>query len=77
MISFFDYVESLGGLVMLLFWVTWGWPTLPLTVLIYEALLMSGNNYFEKLEFSRSAESDMLTGLASWPKITHYMHRKT
>ncbi len=75
MFSFFDYVESLGGLVMLLFWVTWGWATLPLTILIYEALLMSGNNYFENLESSRHAESDTLTGLASWRKISQYLHR--
>ena len=75
MFSFFDYVESLGGLVMLLFWVAWGWPTLPLTLLIYEALLMSGNNYFENLESSRHAESDTLTGLASWRKLNHYLHR--
>lgn len=77
MFSFFDYVESLGGLVMLLFWVTWGWATLPLTLLIYEALLMSGNNYFENLESSRDAESDTLTGLASWRKLNHYLHRHT
>ena len=75
MFSFFDYVESLGGLVMLLFWVQWGWATLPLTALIYEALLMSGNNYFENLESSRDAASDMLTGLASWRKTSHYLHR--
>jgi diguanylate cyclase (GGDEF)-like protein len=75
MFSFFDYVESLGGLVMLLFWVQWGWATLPLTLLIYEALLMSGNNYFENLESSRHAESDTLTGLASWRKTSHYLHR--
>ncbi len=75
MFSFFDYVERLGGLVMLLFWVQWGWATLPLTVLIYEALLMSGNNYFENLESSRDAESDTLTGLASWRKTSHYLHR--
>ena len=60
---------------MLLFWVQWGWATFPLTVLIYEALLMSGNNYFEKLESSRDAESDTLTGLASWRKTSHYLHR--
>ena len=77
MFSFFDYVESLGGLVMLLFWVEWGWATLPLTLLIYEALLMSGNNYFENLESSRHAESDTLTGLASWRKLNHYLHRHT
>ena len=75
MFSFFDYVESLGGLVALLFWVQWGWATMPLTALIYEALLMSGNNYFEKLESSHRAESDTLTGLASWRKTTHYLHR--
>jgi len=75
MFSFFDYVESLGGLVMLLFWTQWGWATLPLTFLIYEALLMSGNNYFENLESSRSAESDTLTGLASWRKTSHYLHK--
>ena len=75
MFSFFDYIESLGGLVMLLFWVQWGWATLPLTVLIYEALLMSGNNYFENLESSRDAGSDTLTGLASWRKTSHYLHR--
>ena len=75
MFSFFDYVESLGGLVILLFWTQWGWATLPLTFLIYEALLMSGNNYFENLESSRHAESDTLTGLASWRKISHYLHR--
>ncbi len=75
MFSFFDYVESLGGLVMLLFWVQWGWATLPLTALIYEALLMSGNNYFEMLESARDAESDTLTGLASWRKTTQYLHR--
>jgi diguanylate cyclase (GGDEF)-like protein len=75
MLSFFDYVESLGGLVMLLFWVAWGWATLPLTILIYEALLMSGNNYFENLESSRHAESDTLTGLASWRKLTQYLRR--
>jgi len=75
MFSFFDYVESLGGLVMLLFWVQWGWATLPLTVLIYEALLMSGNNYFENREASRDAGSDTLTGLASWRKTSHYLHR--
>ncbi len=75
MLSFFDYVESLGGLVMLLFWVQWGWATLPLTVLIYEALLMSGNNYFENLESSRDAGSDTLTGLASWRNTSHYLHR--
>ena len=75
MFSFFDYIESLGGLVMLLFWVQWGWATLPLTVLIYEALLMSGNNYFENLESSKDAGSDTLTGLASWRKTSHYLHR--
>ncbi len=75
MFSFFDYVENLGGLVMLLFWTQWGWATLPLTFLIYEALLMSGNNYFENLESSRHAESDTLTGLASWRKTSHYLHR--
>lgn len=75
MLSFFDYVESLGGLVMLLFWTQWGWATLPLTLLIYQALLMSGNNYFENLESSRSAESDTLTGLASWRKTSHYLHK--
>ncbi len=77
MFSFFDYVENLGGLVMLLFWTQWGWPTLPLTFLIYEALLMSGSNYFENLESSRHAESDTLTGLASWRKFSHYLHRHT
>ncbi len=75
MLTFFDYVESLGGLVMLLFWTEWGWATLPLTVLIYEALVMSGNNYFENLESSRSAGSDTLTGLASWRKTSQYLHR--
>ena len=73
--SFFDYVESLGGLVMLLSWVQWGWATLPLTALIYEALLMSGSNYFENLESSRHNEADALTGLASWRKINHYLHK--
>lgn len=75
MFSFFDYVENLGGLVMLLFWTQWGVATLPLTFLIYEALLMSGSNYFENLESSRHAESDTLTGLASWRKTSHYLHR--
>ena len=75
MFSFFDYVENLGGLVMLLFWTQWGAATLPLTFLIYEALLMSGSNYFENLESSRHAESDTLTGLASWRKTSHYLHR--
>ncbi len=75
MFSFFDYVENLGGLVMLLFWTEWGGATLPLTLLIYEALLMSGNNYFENRESSRHAESDTLTGLASWRKTSHYLHR--
>ena len=75
MFSFFDYVESLGGLVALLFWVQWGWATVPLTALIYEALLMSGNNYFERLESSHHAESDTLTGLASWRKTTRYLHQ--
>ena len=75
MFSFFDYVENLGGLVMLLFWTEWGVATLPLTFLIYEALLMSGSNYFENLESSRHAESDTLTGLASWRKTSHYLHR--
>lgn len=75
MFSFFDYVENLGGLVMLLFWTEWGAATLPLTFLIYEALLMSGSNYFENLESSRHAESDTLTGLASWRKTSHYLHR--
>ena len=76
MFSFFDYVESLGGLVILLFWVQWGWATLPLTALIYEALLMSGNNYFQNLESSRDAEADTLTGLASWRKTSRYLHRQ-
>ena len=59
----------------MLFWTQWGWATLPLTFLIYEALLMSGCNYFENLESSRHAESDTLTGLASWRKISRYLHR--
>ncbi len=75
MFSFFDYIENLGGIVMLLFWTQWGWATLPLTFLIYEALLLSGSNYFENRESSRHAESDTLTGLASWRKTSHYLHR--
>ena len=76
MFSCFDYVESVCGAVLVVQWTAWGWGTVPFTVLLNESLLLSARAYFERLDARREAESDPLTGLASWRGIENFLDRR-
>ena len=45
MVSVFAYIESLCGALSLALWTQWGWNTLPFSLLITAATLLSARNY--------------------------------
>jgi diguanylate cyclase (GGDEF)-like protein len=64
-LCFFDYLENVGALLALALWTTWGWGTLPFSLLILEALLLVAREHARRLEASKQADTDGLTGLAN------------
>jgi len=76
MVSSFAYIESLCGALGLALWTQWGWNTLPFSLLITVATLLSARNYLERVEARREAESDPLTGLASWRGLEKFLKRQ-
>jgi diguanylate cyclase (GGDEF)-like protein len=74
--SFFDYVEYLGGLLVIVLWTAWGWATLPLTLVNACALVMAARSYFDHREAQRAAERDALTGAASWRTVDQALQRR-
>lgn len=75
MFSCFVYLEALSAALLLVQWTTWGWGSVPFAILTNESLLLAGRAYFERLEAWREADSDAMTGLASWRGIEIYLHR--
>ncbi len=76
MISVVVYVECLCAALGLALWTVWGWSTLPFSVLITGTALLSARNYLERVEARRDAESDPLTGLASWRGLENFLRRQ-
>lgn len=75
-ISFFDYLEALGGLLTLILWTAWGWSTLPFSALQQEALLLAARSHFERRDARREAASDPLTGAASSRALSENLRRR-
>ncbi len=76
MLSAVTYVESVCGALALALWTVWGWSTLPFSLLITVTGLLSARNYLERVEARREAESDPLTGLASWRGLENFLGRQ-
>ena len=72
----FHHAEIFSGSLALVLWTTWGWPTLPYSILLNEALLLAARNYFERLDALQEAECDSLTGLASWRGMDNVLRRR-
>jgi len=70
------YVESLCGALAVALWTAWGWSTLPFSLLVAVTAFFSARNYLEGLEARREAESDPLTGLASWRGLENFLKRQ-
>lgn len=69
-------VESVCCALGLALWTAWGWSTLPFSLLITTTTLLSARNYLERVEARREAESDPLTGLASWRGLENFLERQ-
>lgn len=76
MFSCFDYLDCLGGAMILTLWTAWGWGTIPFTVGMQEAAMLGARGYFEKREAERAANCDALTGLASWRGLDDWLGRR-
>lgn len=70
------YVESLCAALGLALWTVWGWSTLPFSLLIALTALLSARNSLKRVEARREAESDPLTGLASWRGLENFLDRQ-
>lgn len=70
------YVECLCAALGLALWTVWGWSTLPFSLLIALTALLSARNSLERLQARREAESDPLTGLASWRGLENFLKRQ-
>jgi diguanylate cyclase (GGDEF)-like protein len=63
--TLFQHLEDVGMVVGLALWTTWGWATLPFTLLSMKSHLMAAREWARGREASKQANSDSLTGLAS------------
>lgn len=69
-------VESVCCALGLALWTVWGWSTVPFSLLITVTAFFSARNYLERVEARREAESDPLTGLASWRGLEKFLKRQ-
>ncbi len=70
-LGIFEHVESLGALLGLVSWTTWGWGTLPFSLFLSEALLLSAREHYAR----RDADADPVTGLISARGLSRAIQR--
>lgn len=68
--------EVVCGALGLALWTVWGWSTLPFSLLIAGTAMLATRNYLERVEARRDADSDPLTGLASWRGLENFLRRR-
>lgn len=70
------YAEIVCGALGLALWTAWGWCTLPFSLLIAGTAILATRNYLERGAARRDADSDPLTGLASWRGLENFLRRR-
>lgn len=74
--SALGHAEGVCGALGLALWTVWGWSTLPFSLLIAGTAMLATRNYLARVEARRDADSDPLTGLASWRGLENFLRRR-